>query len=183
MDRVEKLIKQYLKKHLDFGKDNKTDDCPNEQILLEYFEGALDEERRRSVEYHIAGCGFCLSQLNIAFESQLMNKQDSFEAVPQKLINKTKSLLGGFNDGKGKKVRRVKITKKLFFLSGAIVFFVLSFVIPKYFIQFLVVTLILGMRWAFESENSRTFIMVLDSWRRHSQAKDEEISLRLKNRF
>ena len=73
--------------------------------------------------------------------------------------------------------------KKCLFLFGAIFFFILSFVIPRYFIQFLVVTLILGIRWAFESDGGHTLIMVLDSWRHHSHDKDEEISHRFKNHF
>ena len=183
MDKIEELIKEYLKNNLDFSKDNKTPDCPDEQVLLEYFEGTLDKEKFRAVEHHIAGCGFCLGQLNIAFQAQLMNKQGNFESVPQKLINKTKSLIGIPIKGKDKKISREKVMEKRFFLYGAIVFFILSFVIPKYFIQFLVATLILGIRWAFESENGRTLIMVLDSWRHHSHDKDEEISHRFKNRL
>ena len=73
--------------------------------------------------------------------------------------------------------------KKNLFLAGAIIFFIISFLLPKYFMQCLVVTLVLGMRWAFESENGRTFIMVLDSWRRHSHDEDDKISKRLKDRF
>jgi len=183
MDKSEKLIKEYLKNNLDFGKDNKTSDCPDEEVLLEYFQGTLDKERYQALEHHIAECGFCLGQLNIAFQSQLMNKKGNLEAVPQKLIDKTKSSLGIFKKTDNKNDRGRKIMKKRLFLLGAIFFFTLSFIIPRYFIQFLVATLILGIRWAFESEGGRTLIMVLDSWRHHSQDKDEEISHRLKNHF
>lgn len=174
MDKVEELIKEYLKSNRDLSQ-GRTRDCLDEQVLLEYLQGDLNEERQQAVEYHLAACGFCLSQLNIA--SQAMSKQKNFEPVPQKLIEKTKAALGISQD-KGNKKRK----KRLYFL-GAVVFFILSFVIPRYFIQFLVATLILGIRWAFESEGGRTLIMVLDSWRRHSQDKDDEISRYLKNRL
>jgi len=183
MDRIEELIKEYLKKNLSLDKNNRSMDCPNELILLEYLAGTLDEGRRQTIEQHIAGCGFCLSQLDIAIQSQSMNKQGDLEPVSQELINKTESLLGIGKDKTGRAINKTKIMKRRFFLIGAVAFFVLSFLIPKYFIQFLVATLILGIRWAFESEGGRTLVMVLDSWRRHSQDKDDEISHHLKNRF
>lgn len=183
MDKVEKLIKQYLKDELGLDRADKTPDCPDEQTLLEYTEGALDKEKRQFVEHHIAGCGFCLSQLNLASQSKLAITQGDLEPASQKLINKTKSRLGVYAHSKDTRNNKAGIKKKKFFLAGAFVFFILSFIIPKYFIQFLVATLILGIRWAFESEGGRTLIMVLDSWRHHSHDKDDEITHRLKNRF
>jgi hypothetical protein len=159
MDKIEQLIKGYLKDNLSFVKSL---DCPDEQTLLEYLDGDC-----QNLETHIVSCGFCLSQLNIAFESKTVN----CDPVPQELTNKTKSSLG---------ISKKSKSKKKFFLAGAIISFILSFLIPRYFMQCLVVTLILGIRWAFESEGGRTLIMVLDSWRHHSQAKDDEISHRLR---
>jgi len=183
MDKIERLIKKYLKGKLGLGRADKTLDCPNEQILLGYLNRTLDKEESQFVEHHVAGCGFCLSQLNLAFQSQLMNKEESFKPVPQELIDKTKSFLNLQGIANNAKKTRAKIKKANLFLAGAIIPFILSFIFPKYFIQFLVVTLVLGIRWAFESEGGRTMVMVLDSWRHHSHDKDEKISHRLKNRF
>jgi len=182
MDKAEKLIKKYLEGQIGLDRADKTSDCPSEEILVEYLNGVLDKEKYQFIEHHIAGCGFCLSQLNLASQSQLMDKQETFELVPQKLINKTKSFLGVHGNVNSLKRNKTRIKKARLFLAGAVIFFILSFIFPKYFMQFLVVTLILGIRWAFESEGGRTMIMVLDSWRHHSQDKDVEISHRLKNR-
>jgi len=182
MDKIEKLIKGYLKDKLDLDKADKTFDCPNEEVLIGYLKGALDKEANQLVEHHLTGCGYCLSQLSLAYQSQLSDKQGSFEPVPQELVNKTKSSLG-IPITNNLKRGKTKVKKANLFLAGAIVPFALSFIFPKYFIQFLVVTLVLGIRWAFESESGRTMIMILDSWRHHSHDKDEEISHRLKNRF
>ncbi len=94
-------------------------------------------------------------------------KKAKFKSVPRDLINKTKSRLG---------IPKAKSKAGLYALVGAIVAFILSFIFPKYFMQCLVVTLIFGIRWALSSEGGRTLIMVLDSWRHHSQDKDQEIS-------
>ena len=182
MDKAEKLIKKYLKGEIGLERADKTLDCPSEKILVEYLNGALNKEKYQSIEHHLAGCGFCLNQLNLASQSQIMDKQGSFELAPQKLVNKTKSFLGVYDNADKVKRNKTRINKARFFLAGAVIFFILSFIFPKYFMQFLVVTLILGIRWSFESEGGRTMIMVLDSWRQHSQNKDEEISHRLKNR-
>jgi hypothetical protein len=183
MKNTEKLIKGYLEGKLGLDKTNKTIDCPEEGVLIEYLNGQLNKERSQFVEHHLAGCGFCLSQLSLAYQSQHMDRQNSFEPASQKLIDKTKSSLGVHKRADKLKVSKTRSKKANFFLAGAIIPFILSFIFPKYFIQFLVVTFVLGIRWAFESEGGRTMIMVFDSWRHHSHDKDEEISQRLKNRF
>ena len=181
MEKIEKLIKQYLGENLD--KTERTADCLNEQVLIDYFRQKLGEETYQNVESHLAGCEFCRSQLSLIFEAHDVYKRGKGEKVPGDFIQKAKALLK-VDKGLERKemIRKKRITKNLF-LAGAIVFFIASFFVPKYFFQFLVVTLILGMRWAFESEGGRTLIMVLDSWRRHSHNQDDEISHRLKDKL
>ena len=99
------------------------------------------------------------------------SKRAKFEPVPKELISKTKSRLG---------IPKARPKIGSCALVGAVIAFVFSFVFPKYFMQCLVITLILGIRWALSSEGGRTLIMVLDSWRHHSQEKDEEIHHRLR---
>ncbi len=181
MDKIERLIKQYLGENL--NKTERTADCLSEQVLIDYFRQKLGEEACQNVESHLAGCGFCRSQLDLIFEAGEAHKRGKGEKVPGELIQKAKALLKADTDVDHKQTMRKKRITRNLFLAGAIVFFIASFFVPKYFFQFLVVTLILGMRWAFESEGGRTLIMVLDSWRRHSHGQDDEISHRLKDRF
>jgi hypothetical protein len=181
MDKIEKLIKGYLKTNLGL-KNHKTSFCPEEKLLLDYLEQRLAVEECQIIESHIAGCGFCLSQLGLALKAQTLSEKGEFGQVVPELISKAKALLKSESDLGGMKISKPGRIKKNLFLIGAIVFFILSFLIPRYFLQFLVATLILGLRWAFESEGGRTLIMVLDSWRKHSHDEDEEISHRLKDR-
>ena len=176
MRKIEGYLKNYLKKEL--NNIEKTPQCLGEEVLLDYLEHKLDGQKRKDVEEHFSQCNFCLSQLNLAFEAK---KSGIGGKVPSRLINKAKSLLK--NDKNANHRGRPRRMRKNLFLAGAIIFFITSFLLPKYFMQCLVVTLILGMRWVFASENCRTFIMVLDSWRRNSRGQDEEISNRLKDRF
>jgi hypothetical protein len=181
MDKIERLIKEYLRRNL--SKSEKTDLCLSEQVLMDYFERKLGREEYQNIESHLASCGFCLSQLSLVFEAHDVHKRGKSEKVPVELIKKAQALLKADQGLNHNKTMRKKRIKKNLFLLGAIVFFITSFFVPKYFFQFLVATLILGMRWAFESEGGRTLIMVLDSWRRHSHDDDDEISHRLKDKF
>lgn len=183
MDEIEKLIKEYLESNLDSDRANKTPHCPDENVLLDYMGHRLDSQECRIIENHIAGCSFCLSQLSLACQAQMVSKQGYLPYLPQELVNKVRELLKTDKNRSGRKMIRNKKIKKNLFLAGASIFFILSFLIPRYFLQFLVGTLILGIRWTFESESGRTLIMVLDSWRRRSHDEDEEISHRLRNRF
>ena len=179
MDKIEKLIKRYLGENL--NKTEKTAECISEQILIDYFQQKLEKENCQNVEKHLGGCEFCRSQLDLIFQAGEAYKRGKGEKVPEKLIQKAKDLLETDKNDGHKRAMRKKRTIKNLFLLGAIISFVTSFFVPKYFFQCLVVTLILGMRWAFESEGGRTLIMVLDSWRRHSHDQNNEISNRLKD--
>ncbi len=178
MDQKERILKEYLE--LENTKIKRTIDCICEQDLIDYFMQNIEKERCSSIEKHLASCGFCRGQLNLIFESESLNKKNNQPKVPKEFIEKAKALIKS-NENNVRKNRKRK--KKYLFLFVAISAFVISFFLPKYFFQCLVISLVLGIRWAFESENGRTLIMVIDSWRRHSSEDDDEISKRLKNRF
>jgi len=181
MEREEKIIKKYLEEKFSANRPNRGESCPNQQTLLDYVTDNLGQSRRQDIEKHLAKCGFCLNQISTAYNALKKSKQKSFPPLPENILNKTKSYLGIKEDKQKKPLK--KIARKRLLLAATIIFFILSFLIPKYFLQFLVGALILGIRWSFESESGKTLIMVLDSWRRHSHDKDDQISNRLKNHF
>ncbi|MFH1519373.1 MAG: hypothetical protein ABIE75_02240 [Candidatus Omnitrophota bacterium] len=179
MRKIEEYLKNYLKK--ESGNIEKTAQCLGQEVLLDYLGSKLGSQERKGVEEHLSRCNFCLSQLNLAFEAKKSNIRNIGGKVPSGLVNKAKALLknGKNTIGKG----RVSRMKKNLSLAGAIMFFIISFLLPKYFMQCLVAAFVLGIRWVLESENGRILIMVFDSWRRHSRDENDEISNRLKDRF
>ncbi|MFA5336905.1 MAG: hypothetical protein WC330_01070 [Candidatus Omnitrophota bacterium] len=181
MAEIENLMKKYLKMQGSLGKIEKNAACPSEEILLDYMEQRLSGEELTFVEGHISGCRFCLSQLSLAQEVKTARRK--YPSLPKKLVEKVKSFVRADKNSEIAKAGKKKKMKKNLFLVATIVFFILSFVVHRYFMQFLVGALILGFRWAFESESGRTLIMVLDSWRKHSHDDDDDISKRLKDRF
>lgn len=182
MTEIENKVKKYLKIGLGLSSA-KTASCPSEETLLDYMEQKLSGQELTLVEEHIAGCGFCLSQLSLAFEAENIVNKKAFPELPEELIKKIKNLIKGDKKTMAIDAAKRRSMKRNLFLIATIIFFILSFIIHKYFMQFLVAALILGFRWAFESESGRTLIMVLDSWRKRSHYDDDEISERLKDRF
>lgn len=183
MEREKEVIQKYLKEKLNVTAAKKGKNCPGNQDLIDYLQNNLNLDKRKSLENHIAHCSFCLSQISIAAEALQKQKQNDFDPVPEDIIKKTKANLNSIKIKNKKNESQKKIIKRRFFLAATIIFFGLSFIIPKYFLQFLIGALILGIRWSFESESGKTLVMVLDSWRKHSHDKDDKISDRFKDQL
>ncbi len=183
MEREKEVIQKYLKEKLNVAAAKKGKNCPENQDLIDYLQDNLDQDKRKSLENHIAHCSFCLSQVSIATKALQKQRQNDFDPLPENIIKKAKANLNSIKTKNKKNESQKKIIKKRFFLATTIIFFGLSFVVPKYFLQFLIGALILGIRWSFESESGKTLIMVLDSWRKHSHDKDDKISNRFKDQL
>lgn len=149
--------------------------CPDEATLSAYLSGFLRESEARLLEEHISTCHFCLENIRTASLAAASYEESNLPDSTKELINKAKGI-AKLNTDK----RRLK---KNLYLFGTALAFVLSFVFPRYFVQFLVAALILGLKWVFESENARTLIMVLSSLRRHSKERDDELSDKIKKRL
>ncbi|MCK9615100.1 MAG: hypothetical protein M0R48_06315 [Candidatus Omnitrophica bacterium] len=182
MTEIENILKKYLTARFNSVSPEKDSNCPSEETLLDYMGNKLSGQGLMLIEEHISGCRFCLSQLSLAIEAKSLSNEQ-FPSLPKNLIEKAKNLIGIDKNLQAAKAARKRRMKKNLFLAATIIFFILSFIIHEYFMQFLAGALILGFRWAFESESGRTLIMVLDSWRKHSHDEDDEISRRLKDRF
>ncbi|MCF7894489.1 MAG: hypothetical protein K9L84_05475 [Candidatus Omnitrophica bacterium] len=183
MERAKEVIQKYLKEKLSVTSAAKSQNCPDNQDLIDYLQNNLNQKKRKSLENHIARCSFCLSQISIAAEALEKHKQNDFDSLPENILNKTKANLNSMKTKNKKNESQKKIIKRRLFLAATIIFFGLSFIIPKYFLQFLIGALILGIRWSFESESGKNLVMILDSWRKHSHDKDNETSNRLKDQL
>ena len=145
--------------------------CPDDEKLSNYVSGGLTKEEKITVENHISGCKTCLEKLSLAFKADTLYKEGRLAPPSQEAIVKAQRI-----------AKPKQKTKKNLWLFSAIAAFALSFLFPRYFLQCLTATILLGIKWILESENMRTLILVIDSWRRHEHARDDEISQRLKDR-
>ncbi len=69
-------------------------------------------------------------------------------------------------------------------LLGSAAALLVSFFWSRYFLQFLIVSCLLAIKWIFDAGASRTLIMIYDTWRRHDRNQDEDdrLSRRIKER-
>lgn len=154
------------------------DKCPDENALADYMAGGLSLSDSADIEKHISGCKICLAKISIALKAGALYKEGKLPAVPQAVTERTKEMLA--EQIKPQSAKHAK--NQNLWLLAALAAFIMSFVFPRYFLQCLVATILLGIKWIAESEKMRTLILVLDSWRRHEHTHDEEISQRLKDR-
>lgn len=120
---------------------------PTEVELADYLTKRLSGTDREIVENHIAGCNECLESVVSAHESV-----------------------------KGFKKRKATFMKKLnVYLILAVISFLLSFAVPKYFIQFLVATLLLGIKWIVDAKSTKMLIMIYEAWKKGGEKEASRI--------
>lgn len=111
--------------------------------LAGFLDDTLSPDERHKIEEHIASCGECLETIVSAHESvELFKKQ------------------------KGSKPGKANFMKKInWYLVLAIISFALSFIFAKYFIQLLVATLLLGIKWIVDAKTTKMLITIYEAWK------------------
>ena len=139
-------------------------ECPDNKILADYMAGNLSGMDAANIETHASNCKDCLWKISNALKADTLYKEGKLPPASSKNVIK--------KPGRSKNL----------WLIAAIIAFIASFIFKRYFLQCLVATILLGIKWIIESENMRTMILVLDSWRRHEHHNDDEINRRISDR-
>ncbi|MFH1245904.1 MAG: hypothetical protein V1662_05390 [Candidatus Omnitrophota bacterium] len=150
-----------------FHPIEKRQDCPTQLELMDYLEKRLSLSKREQIIDHISGCQGCLSMVELAQRAE--NEPPVFSASPARMVTRAKKLALPVSCRRGSQYK---------WLILAVVPFALSFIFPRYFLQFLIAAVILGLKWVFDTAASRTLIMVYDAWRskdKDSLPKEREI--------
>ena len=127
---------------------------PTEVELADFLGNALSGGQKERLEEHIAACPECLDRIVSAHESVAQFKKK--KGLAQK--------------GKGNIMKRIN-----FYLVLAAASFILSFTIPQYFIQFLVATLLLGIKWVADSKSTKMLIMIYEAWKKGGEKEASRI--------
>ena len=132
---------------------------PTEIELAGFLDRSLPEIERREVEAHISSCDDCLKRIVSAHESVAV-----------------------FNENrKPKKGKKKSMNKISLCLVLAIITFSLSFITPRYFIQLLVATLILGIKWIADAKSTRMLVMIYEAWKKGGEKEASRILETLEN--
>ncbi len=120
---------------------------PKEAELADYLSKALSGKDRERIEDHIAQCDECLDSVVSAYESVKTFKK-----------------------------RKANIMKKMnIYLILAILAFILSFAMPRFFLQFLTATLLLGIKWVADSKSTKMLVMIYEAWKRGGEKEASRI--------
>jgi anti-sigma factor RsiW len=134
--------------------------CPEEATLSAYLSGSLEEAQAKGVEEHLASCHLCLENIRAGHLGDKLYGERGLPASGDRLIRKAKGIV---------KMKSNRVLQRNLWLAATVAAFCLSFTVPKYFAQFLVAALILGLKWVSESEGIRTLIVSMDAKRRHEK--------------
>lgn len=154
MEHLESIIKSALKEDLKGKRLEKSPACPSESVLADYAAGLLNKDRKAEIDAHLADCIACTEDLVLAEDAARAYFKNGRQA---------KNFKGWF--------------KKHIWIVAALVTFVLSFSLPRYFLQFLAATLILAAKWIFDTVNAKILIMIYDAWKKGGE---KEVSRVLK---
>ena len=166
MDKAERFLKEVLKGRGETGGISAA--CPSERELWAYLEGTLGPQEE-AVSRHVADCDSCLESLLLAQEVRPGLGFDPVERLNEALIRKVKE----FSTQQGPEKGRGPFWKHrwLFLALGCLS---VSFFIPRYFLQFLLLTSIFGAKWVFDSATNRTLIVLYEAWKKKDEEKDKE---------
>jgi len=117
---------------------------PDANKMAGYLDRTISAGERKAIELHVASCRECLKAMTAAHEAVAKFRKDKRN-----------------DHRKNRMIRKVSP-----YLALAIVFFLLSFITPRFFIQSLVATLVFGIKWVADSRSARMLVMIHDAWKR-----------------
>ena len=130
-----------------------TNNHPTDIALADYLDNLLSLEDRRLVEAHAADCDECRNKMVSAYESAR-----SFRKSPPT------------NKRKAKPMGRINL-----YIIFTIISFTLSFIIPRFFLQLLVATLLLGAKWITDSKTTKMLVMIHEAWKNGGEREASEV--------
>ena len=168
-DPIEETIKQSLKKRdfLTFSKEG----CPSEKELWDYLNGVIAKEVEEKIAEHVVQCDFCLDSLLLAQEVR-----PGIGFGPS--ASPSGELLGNVMALAKRRGSQKTHAKKQFWLFLSLLSIGISFFLPRYFFQCLILSVIFGLKWVFDTVTNRTLIVMYDALKQKS-SKREDPSKRL----
>jgi hypothetical protein len=133
---------------------------PTDNELADFLAKSLSGPEMAGVRAHISGCDHCLAAVAAAYES----------AGPAERKGPFKKWIGN-------------IMKKMnLYLIMAAISFILSFLVGRYFIQLLVATLLLGIKWVVDSKTTKMLVMIYEAWKSGGEREASMVLRRMERR-
>ena len=143
--------------------------CPSDAEMADYVNAVIKGEKKEEpVTAHITECDSCFSKVASALSTLTAFDKNSID-MPSPDSIKSSKLLPKTNT---KSKSRKSFIKQNRYLFIAALFFIISFIIRRYFLQFLTAALIFGFKWAVDTNSSRSLIMIYDTWKQKKREKE-----------
>jgi hypothetical protein len=125
--------------------------------IADYLSRSMDPGKREAAAGHLASCPECLEKMVFSYDSVKEFRKD-----------------GRPKNRKGHIMKRINI-----YLILAIISFSLSFMAPRYFLQLLVATLLLGAKWVVDSKTTRMLITIQEALKNGGEEEASQVLNRL----
>ncbi|MEA3305411.1 MAG: hypothetical protein U9R52_01195 [Candidatus Omnitrophota bacterium] len=158
----------------------KKQSCPPAESLEMYASGKLGVDERRRIGGHVKNCKFCDGLIEDALFYSVYAKHVKSEAVPDRVKNKAKSLNPAY---KIKEKKIMRHFKRNIWLALSLSSLAVSFFTSRYFMQFIILTVIFGFKWIFNGGSTRALIMIYNAWKKHDKEGSEELEKIFKGRL
>jgi hypothetical protein len=128
--------------------------------IADYLSRSLEHGKRETITDHLSSCPECLDRMVLSSDSVKEFRKDERP-----------------NNRKGHIIKRINN-----YLALAIIAFSLSFITPRYFLQLLVATLLLGAKWVVDSKTTRMLIMIQEAFKNGGEKEASRVLERLGDR-
>ncbi|PIQ88434.1 MAG: hypothetical protein COV72_09020 [Candidatus Omnitrophica bacterium CG11_big_fil_rev_8_21_14_0_20_42_13] len=169
--RLDRLIKESLEDKGSRLERLPLENCPSELELSDYLGNRLSPDKQEVLLAHVSRCRRCLSSLALAHEAL---QAETKEAPNQQMLAKAKDIYK-------KKPKNTVFNYRWQIL--AFISFVLSFLLSRYFLQFLVLAAVFSLKWILDSGSTRTLIMIYEAWRGKGQGDVQRIIRGLRDKI
>ncbi|MBI2870987.1 MAG: hypothetical protein HYY14_04675 [Candidatus Omnitrophica bacterium] len=185
MDRIDDLIHQVLAQGREEG--SKRGPCPTDEEIALLAKGLLPDRERDGRIEHAAHCPDCCARLGAVLAAPY-DKMSTGVGPSEALVQKMKGLAEGRQGEPGRALdlgkernlgmssveplqnRIGSLLRKLGWLCVSLTALLLSFFISRYFVQFIVLSLIFGLKWVFDTATTRQLIMIYEAWKERKES-------------
>jgi len=175
---LDNILKSYFTGKTGIPEQSK--DCPSYEALAQYALGTPSIGELYDIGNHVRTCKACGEVIESALLYSAYGKEIKLEDVPARVRNKAKSINPAYMRKDKKLMTYLK--KNIWFIL-CMASFIASFFAPRHFLQFLVMSVIFGLKWVFDKEATRTLIMVYNAWKKHDKTASRDLEEIFKDRL
>jgi len=168
--KIDPDIKNALRMH-PCAEAQRGPSCLSDEALADYAASTIAGEKNdEEMVRHVSECDACFSKVAVTVSTLASFEEGPDEIIDNKSLKRAKSIPKMFKKTRGRFMKRNK------YLLIAVLFFALSFISSRYFLQFLFAALIFGLKWVMDTGGSKALIMIYDTWQRHRGTQNKENS-------